>query len=108
MIITVAAVRMVQVAADNVIRMAGVRNGFMPAAGAVGVGALVAAALVLGRAAVRKLRAGRQLVFVHMAVMHVVHMPFVQIVGVAVVLDALVPASFAVRMGVALVRLAVH
>jgi hypothetical protein len=107
-VVAVAAVGVVQVAAHNVIRVAGVRNGFMPAAGAVLVGALVAAALVLGGAAVGILRARGQFMAVHLAVMQVVHVAFVQIIGVAVVLDALMPASFAVRMGVALVRLAVH
>jgi hypothetical protein len=99
---------MVQMAGHNVIRMSGVGNGFMPAAGAVSVGALVLAALVLGGAAVGILGARGQLMAVYMIVMQVVHVTLVQIVGVTVVLDALMPASFTVCMSVALVGLAVH
>ncbi len=88
--------------------MAGVWYGFMPATGAVGMGRGVLAAIVLGRAAVGMLRAGRKLVVVHMIVVKVVHVAFVQIVGVAVVLHLRMAAADAMAMSMAFVRFAIH
>jgi hypothetical protein len=89
---------MMQMAGYNVIRVPGVRYRFMAAAGAVFVCALVLAALVLGGATVGMLGARRQLVLVHMIVMHVVHVTLMQIVGVPFVFHTGMPTSGAVRM----------
>jgi hypothetical protein len=98
MIVTVVAMRMVQVAIDQVIRVVAVRDGFMTAAGAVLVSALVAGTLVLRRAGGRVIGIDRQPVFLNSARGHVVEVAIVEIIHVAVVVDGRVPAAGTVLM----------
>jgi hypothetical protein len=97
-----------EVPVHQVIRMPGVRNRFVPAARAVHVGILMAAAGVLGRAAVGIARGIRKLVAIRVTVVHVVHMPFVQVIGVTLVLDRGMTACGIVHMRVSFVRLTSH
>ena len=96
----------VQVPADDVVDVSGVGNGFVAAAGSVLVVGRVLAAGVSGRASAGVAGRRAELVLVHMVAVHVVHVPVVQVVLVSVVLHALVAASCAVRVRMALVRLA--
>jgi hypothetical protein len=107
-VVAVSAVGVVEMAAHYIIGVPGVGHGFMPAAGAVDMRAGVPAAIVLGGAAVGMLRAGGELVVVYMAVVHVVHVAFMQIVDVPIVLDLRMPAANAMGMSMAFVRFAVH
>lgn len=57
MVVAMVAVRVVQVAVDQVVDVVTVRDGFVAATGAMDVAGLVAAAFVLGRAAPGRLPA---------------------------------------------------
>ncbi len=106
MIVAMVAVMEVQVVADEVIDMVAVGDGFVAATGAMNVRLVVAIAAVLGCASVGIAIALFDAMFVHMIAMHVVHVPVVQIVGVAVMLDGGVTAAGAVLVVVLLVRVA--
>ncbi len=99
MIVAVLAVLMMQMPGHQVIGVPGVRNRLVPAARAMHVRTLVAAAGVRGRAAVGIALRVRELVAIRMAVVHVVHVAFVEVVGVPVVLYGGVATVGAVLMG---------
>jgi hypothetical protein len=102
MIVAVLPVRMVQVAAHQVIDVIAVRDALMPAVRAVDVIGLMLSALVIGRAALQ-IRAGRShSVLVHVVVVNVMHMTVVQIVGVAIMFYCGVSAIRSMRMGMIL------
>ena len=101
-------VRMVQAAADEVIDVIGMRNGFVPATGPVNVAALAVAALLLRGALYGVARVGLEAVLVHVIAVNVVHVAFVQIIGVAVVLHCGVAAIAAVGVAVSGVGITGH
>jgi hypothetical protein len=93
---------MVEMAADEVVRMIAVGNRFMPAARTVTVSGFVAAAGVSSSAFRGIPGIHFQLVFVDMIAMHIVHvaiveetlMPIVQDGGVAALISMLMRVSF--------------
>jgi len=104
MIVAVAAVRVVEMALHQVVGVIAVRHGFVAAAGAVLVCAVVAAAGVLGRACAWVLLTDGQDVFFHILAIHVVEVAVVQVIDVAVMLDGGVAAAGTVLMVVVRVR----
>ena len=63
MVVAVIAVRMVQVAFDEVVHMIAVRDRLVPTAGAMLMAGLVATAVMIGRAALRVVRTDFQDMF---------------------------------------------
>ena len=106
-VVAMIAVRMLQMAADQVIDVVAVRHRFVPAAGPMHMTGAMAGTVVLRRAAVRIGGADGDHVLVDMVAMHVVQMAVVQEIDVPVVLDPGVSAVFAVDVLVAVVLLAV-
>ena len=96
MIIAMVAVRMVQVAVDEVIDVIAVRDRLMAAAGAVYVVLRMPAARVLRRAVARILDRYVQSVFLDLAPLGVVQVAVVQVIDVIAVLDRGVAAILAV------------
>jgi hypothetical protein len=100
-IVAVPAVRVVQVAVDEIIDMVAVRNGGMSAVRSVNVAGWVAAATVRGGAGSRMGAIHRQFVLFDRSVgTGVVQVPCVQVVEMAIVLDGSVSA-----IGTVLVRM---
>jgi hypothetical protein len=97
-IVAVAAVRMVQVAVDEVIHVVAVRHGLVAAARAMLVVGSVGLAVVLRSACVGILRAYPDRVLVVVALVGVMKVAVVQIVDVTVVLDSGVSAAGTVDM----------
>ena len=87
MIITVIAMRMMEVTTHEVVRVPTVRDRLMPTAGSVLVVLLVLAARVSGGALVGIRGRDCDLVLVHMVAMLIMQMPIVQVIRVPVVLD---------------------
>jgi zinc/manganese transport system substrate-binding protein len=85
MVVAVTLVRMMQVAVDQVVDVVAVGNRFVPAARLVPVAGLVAAALVIGRAALGVGALHGDGVLVHVAGVLVVQVPVVQVVHVVLV-----------------------
>jgi hypothetical protein len=85
MVVTVVAVRMMQVAIHQVVRVIAVWHGFVAALGSMPVAIIVTAAAVVRRALRRIVPAYLETVLVHMTIVHVVQMPIVEVVRVAVV-----------------------
>jgi hypothetical protein len=98
-IIAVPVVRVMQMTIDEIVDMIAVGDRFMPAARAMHVSRLMAAAHMVRRAAIRIDRRDRQHMFVHMAAMHVMQMPIMKIVDMTVVLHSRMPAARAMLMG---------
>jgi hypothetical protein len=84
-VVAMIAVRMVQMAADQVIDVVAVRHRFVPAAGPMHMTGAMAGTVVLRRAAVRIGGADGDHVLVDMVAMHVVQMAVVQEIDVAFV-----------------------
>jgi hypothetical protein len=95
-VIAVIAVRVVQVAFDQVIDVVAVRNGFVAAARAVLVFLVVLAAIVLRSALGWVAGIDRELMLLDAAFGHVVQVAVVQVVHVAFVTDGGVAAAGAV------------
>lgn len=102
MIVAVVAVRMVQVALDEVVHVVTVGHGFVAAARAVLVVGGVALAVVRRSARFGILRADLDRMLVIVALVGVMEVAVVQIVDVTVVFDGSVPAAGAVDMLVVL------
>ncbi len=98
MIVAVVAVRMVQVAVDEVVHVVAVWHGFVAAARAVLVVGGVGLAVVVRSACVRVLRADLDRMLVVVPLVGVMEVAVVQIVDVAVVFDGSVAAAGAVDM----------
>src|ERR1700682_2935758 len=94
-VVAMIAVWMMQVAIHQVVDMVAMRDRFVPAAGAVLVGALY-----VRRAAGRIGRVDTDDMLVDVIAMHVVQMAVVQVVDVPVMADRDVTAAWAVLMGV--------
>src|SRR5438105_4137677 len=94
-------------AAHKVVHMITVWDALMSAAGAMNVPGFVCAAIVPWRAVVGIFSSSGNLMVVHMIAMHVVQVPIVKIVGVALVLHGgvaaigamLVRVTFVLRTG---------
>lgn len=98
MIITVIAVRMVQMAVDEIIDMIAVRDRFVAAAWAMDVGSIVPGAAVVGCATVRVLVAHLNAVFIHMTGVRVVKMTIVEVIYVVAMPNRDVTALWSVRV----------
>ena len=101
MVVAMVAVRVVQVAVDQVVDVVTVRDGFVAATGAMDVAGLVAAAFVLGRAAVGVGGRDRDHVLVDVVAMRMVQVAVVQVIDMTVMADGRVAAAGA--MGVVMV-----
>ncbi len=104
-IVAMGPVRMMEMALDEIIRMAHVRYGLVATAVPVDVIPVVTGASVFRRADIRICLPGSELTFVDVPVVHPVQMAIVDIVDVAVVLQSRVAAGSAVGMIVFLVDL---
>ena len=100
MVVAVVAVRVVQVALDQVVGVVAVRDGLMTTAGAVPMGLVVLAAVVRGSAGRRVGGADVDLVFLDPRWRRVVQAAVVQIIDMTVVLDRGVAAVGPVRVRV--------
>lgn len=103
-IVAVTVVRMVQMAGDDVVDMAGVRDGIVPAATTMPMPAVVRAAGVGWRARSRVRRVGIEGALVDVPCVRTVQVTIVEIVHVVPVADAGMSAAAAVRVGVIAVR----
>jgi hypothetical protein len=103
-VVAVAAVRVVQVAADQVVDVAAVRHRVVAARAAVLVGGIVAPARVRRRARLRIASADRDPAFVHVVAVRVVQVAVVQIVSVVIVPDGRVTTTRTMRVTVSVVR----
>src|SRR5689334_23274742 len=98
MVVAVVAVRMVQVALDEVIHMIAMRNRFVAAAGAVDVALGVAAAGVGRGAGSGILATDVDLVLLDLAARGMVQVAVVQVIDVPIVLDCGVATAGAMSM----------
>jgi hypothetical protein len=94
------AVRVMQVAVDEIINVVAMRYGLVPATGAMLVPGLMSLAPVLRRAAVRVLAGHLDHMLVDVIAMHVMQMSIVEIIDVVAVPDCGVAASRPVLMRV--------
>jgi hypothetical protein len=104
MIITMGAVRVVQVSLHQVIRMISVRYAIMTATGPVRMGLWMAIAVVVRCASRRIRRANRQHMVVDVIAVDVVQMPVVQVVGVIPMPDRLMTTARSMLVVVPLVH----
>lgn len=102
MVVAVIAVRVVQVAVNEVVDVVTVWHGFMATTGAVNVAGFMAAALVFRCADVRVFGADFDDVLVHMIAVRVMQMAIVQVIDVITVFDCSMAAERAVLMLVVL------
>ena len=93
MIITVAAVRVVQVAFHKVIRMIAMRNRLMPTGGAVCVALVVSVASVRWRACFRVRGTHSKSALINVIAVGAMHVAIVQIIAVISMLDRRVTAA---------------
>ncbi len=100
MIVAVALVRVMEVAGDQVVRVIAMGDRFMPAARAVDVSWLMAAALVAGRADIGVLRRDLDAALVEMVAVHGMQASVVEVVDMTAVADGGVAAALAMDMGV--------
>jgi hypothetical protein len=103
-VVAVPAVRVMEVVVDEIVDVIAVRDLLVAAVRAVGVGAVVLAAGVIGCAGVRMLRVDLQDVLVDVVAVRVVEVAAVEVVDVVVMLDGLVAAAGPVLVGVAAVN----
>ena len=96
MVVAVVAVRVVQVAINEVVNVVAMRYGFVSAAGAVYMSRFVAVAVMIWGADVRVGGADGDAVLIDVVAVRMVQVAVVQIVNVAVVLDGGVAAVRAV------------
>jgi hypothetical protein len=107
-VVAVAAVRVVQVAFNEVIDVVAVRHGLVSAGGAVPMALLMTAAVVLGRAFLGVVAVDFELMFLHAALADVMQVSVVQVVDVTLVLQRGVPAAGAVLVLVVAVLCRCH
>lgn len=106
-IVAVIAVRMVQVSVYQIVDVVAVRYRLVPAAGAVTVARLVAAAGVIRRAAIGIFAAHFQHVLVNVVAVRMMEVTIVEIINVVAVANRGVPTVFTVRVIVIFVVLQV-
>jgi hypothetical protein len=102
-IVTVPAVRVMQVPCHQVVGVVGVRDDLVPAVRAVSVRLVVRSAGVRGRAGCWVRPSYDQRALVDVVAVHVVQMAVVEIVGVVAVLDLFVSTARLVRMVMSIV-----
>ena len=107
MIVAMIAVRVMQVAVDQIVDMVTVRDGFMAAAGPVLVTLRMAAASMLRRARVGILGADIEDVFVEVVAVRVMQVTVVEIIHVVAVLHGDVSAARPVSVRVVVVNLVI-
>jgi hypothetical protein len=95
-----AAMRMVQMAIDQIIDMVAMRHGFMPATRPMDMPGGMAGAGVIGRAIGRIGRRRFDPVFIDMVAVQVMEMPVMQIIDMVLVADGGMAAGRAVLMRV--------
>ena len=93
MIVTVIAVRMMQVTVDQIVDVVAMRHGLMTAAGSMHVPLVVAAAVVGGRACLGILLRHLDHVLIHVTRMRMMKMSIVEVVHVVAMLHSFVAAS---------------
>ena len=86
-VVAVSAVRVVQVAIDQVVHVVAVRNGFVAAALSMNMALVVPRALVRWRALIGVLLAHRDLVLIDVITVGMMQVPVVQVVDVPIVFD---------------------
>jgi hypothetical protein len=91
-IVAVIAVRVMQVAVDEVVDVVAVRHGLVAAAGAMHVARRVPGTAMVGRAPIRVARRDLDHVLIDMILVRVVQVAIVQVVDVPVMADRRVPA----------------
>jgi hypothetical protein len=94
-IVAVIAVRMMEPAVNQIIDMIAMRDGFVPA-----IGAVLVRAASLRRAAHRVFGIDRDHMLIDVIVMHVMKVAVVNVIHMTIMLDCGVPAVRAVLMGV--------
>lgn len=104
-IVTVIAVRMVQVTIDKIIHMVPMRYCFVPAIGAMHMPGFVTAAFMVRGAGVGVRSRHPDGMLVVMALVRVVHMAIVQVIYVSIVFDGGVTASGAMFVVVVIMRM---
>jgi hypothetical protein len=102
-VVTVVAVRVVQVTVDQVVGMVAVRHLLVATAGAVLMAGVVTATIMLGRAARGVGRVHLQLMLLDVAARGVMQVAVVQVIGVVAVAEGRVAAAGAVLVRVSLV-----
>jgi hypothetical protein len=102
-VIAVVAVRLVQVAVDQIVDVVAVRNGFMAAAGAVAVGFLMLAAVVAWGASRGVGPVHFEFVLLNTVFTHVMQVAVVQIIDMVIVFDCGMSAILPVLVRVAFV-----
>ena len=107
MVVAVIAVGMVQMARHQVVYVIAVRDRLVAAVGTVRVPLRMPTAGVLRRACIRVRRVDLQDVLIHVVAMRVVQVAFMQVIGVAVMVDRDVAASRSMLMAVVVMYLAV-
>ena len=98
MILTVAALGMMQVPVDQVIDMIAMRHGLVAATGAMFMALFVATAIVVGSCGCRITRVDGNHVLVHVPLVQTMQVPVVEIVRVSLVLNRGVPTAGAMLM----------
>ncbi|HEV3203952.1 MAG TPA: hypothetical protein VGY77_06205 [Gemmataceae bacterium] len=104
MIVAMVPMRVVQVPIYQVIRVISMRHGFMTAPRSMLVILRMAPTIMVRRACRRIARIHPQLVLLHPFAPHVMQMPIVHIINVAIVLNTRVPAALTVLVIVILVK----
>jgi hypothetical protein len=99
-IVAVVAMGVVQVSVDQVVDMVAVRHRLVPASRPVRMRAVMAAALVTGRAPVRIGRRHLDRVLIDVILVHVVQMAVVEVVDVIAMANGSMPAPRAVLVRV--------
>ena len=106
MIVAMLAVRMMQMAGDQIINVIAVRNRLMAAVGAVDMPLGMGTASVFRRAVVRVLRCHLERVLFDFAPLGMMQVSIVQVIDMVVVLDGGMAASFAVVVIVVMMMVA--
>jgi hypothetical protein len=98
--VAMSAVRMVEMAGNQIVDVIAVRDGLMPAVGPVLMAGLVSLAFVARGTVLRIRRAHRNHVFIVVVIMVMVQMSIVQVIDVILVLNPGVAASWSVNVDV--------
>jgi hypothetical protein len=98
MIITVIAVRMVQMAGDEIVDMIAMRNRFVAAARAMNMSSIVSGAAMVGRASIRVFVAHLNPMFIHMIGVRMVKMAIVEIIHMVTMPNGKVTAAGPMRV----------
>ncbi len=97
-VVTVIAVRVMEVAIDQVVNVVAVGHRFVPAASTMDMARLVSAAIVLRSAVSRVGDVDRQNVLINVPNMRMMQMPIMEVIGVAIVFDGRMATARAVNV----------